>query len=90
MIEDDSLVGMGAIVLHHAHVGAGAMLAAGTVLPERASAPAGQLTAGVPGRPKKELSGAAARWPKMGHDDYQVLRERYLTRSQVHEEPPAR
>ena len=90
VIEDDSLVGMGSIVLHHAHVGAGAMLAAGTVLPERASAPAGQLTAGVPGRPKKELSGAAARWPKMGHDDYQMLRERYLAASKIYEEPPAR
>jgi carbonic anhydrase/acetyltransferase-like protein (isoleucine patch superfamily) len=72
---------MGAIVLHHAHVGQGAMLAAGTVLPERATAPAGTLTAGVPGKPKKAMSGAAGRWPQMATDDYQHLRALYLGKS---------
>jgi carbonic anhydrase/acetyltransferase-like protein (isoleucine patch superfamily) len=81
VIEDHALIGMGAIVLHQAHVGEGAMLAAGTVLTERASAPAGMLTAGVPGRPKKEMSGAAWRWPQMAADDYQQLRALYLDKS---------
>ena len=81
VIEDHALIGMGAIVLHHAHVGEGAMLAAGTVLTERASAPAGMLTAGVPGRPKKEMTGAAGRWPQMAADDYQQLRALYLDKS---------
>jgi carbonic anhydrase/acetyltransferase-like protein (isoleucine patch superfamily) len=81
VIEDHALVGMGAIVLHHAHVGEGAMLAAGTVLPERATAAAGMLTAGVPGRPKKPMSGAAGRWPQMAIDDYQQLRTLYIDRS---------
>ena len=81
VIEDHALIGMGAIVLHHAHVGEGAMLAAGTVLTERASAPAGMLTAGVPGRPKKEMTGAAGRWPQMAADDYQQLRALYRDKS---------
>ena len=81
VIEDHALIGMGAIVLHDAHVGEGAMLAAGTVLTERASAPAGMLTAGVPGRPKKEMTGAAGRWPQMAADDYQQLRALYLDKS---------
>ncbi|MGO9822345.1 MAG: gamma carbonic anhydrase family protein [Solirubrobacteraceae bacterium] len=81
VIEDHALIGMGAIVLHHAHVGEGAMLAAGTVLTERATAPAGMLTAGVPGKPKKEMSGAAGRWPQMAADDYQQLRALYLQQS---------
>src|SRR5919204_2841699 len=34
-IEDGALIGMGAIVLQHARVGARAMIAAGTVVPER-------------------------------------------------------
>jgi carbonic anhydrase/acetyltransferase-like protein (isoleucine patch superfamily) len=81
VIENDALIGMGAIVLHHAHVGEGAMLAAGAVLTERATAPAGMLTAGVPGRPKKPMSGAAGRWPQMATDDYQQLRALYLDKS---------
>jgi carbonic anhydrase/acetyltransferase-like protein (isoleucine patch superfamily) len=81
VIEDHALIGMGAIVLHHAHVGEGAMLAAGAVLAERATAPAGMLTAGVPARPKKPMSGAAGRWPQMATDDYQQLRALYLERS---------
>lgn len=81
VIEDHALIGMGAIVLHHAHVGEGAMLAAGTVLTERATAPAGMLIAGVPGRPKKQMSGAAGRWPQMATDDYQQLRALYLDKS---------
>ncbi len=81
VIEDHALIGMGAIVLHHAHVGEGAMLAAGSVLPERATAPAGMLNAGVPARVKKPMSGAAGRWPQMAADDYQQLRALYLENS---------
>ncbi len=81
VIEDHALIGMGAIVLHHAHVGEGAMLAAGAVLAERATAPPGMLIAGVPGRPKKPMSGAAGRWPQMAADDYQQLRALYLDKS---------
>jgi carbonic anhydrase/acetyltransferase-like protein (isoleucine patch superfamily) len=81
VIDDDALIGMGAIVLHHAHVGERAMLAAGAVLTERAAAPAGMLSAGVPAKPKKAMSGAAGRWPQMATDDYQQLRALYLDRS---------
>ena len=55
---------MGAIVLQHASVGAGAMLAAGAVVPERAEIRAGVLAAGVPAREKKELSGPRPRWTR--------------------------
>lgn len=85
VIEDHALIGMGAIVLHHAHVGEGAMLAAGAVLTERSTAPAGMLSAGVPARPKKEMSGAAGRWPEMATADYQHLRALYLERSVARE-----
>jgi carbonic anhydrase/acetyltransferase-like protein (isoleucine patch superfamily) len=83
VVEDGALVGMGAIVLHHATVGEGAMLAAGAVLAERQSAAAGTLAAGVPAREKKRLSGSARHWTRIAADDYQQLRERYLTTSVV-------
>ena len=34
-VDDRALIGMGSIILQHVHVGAGAMIAAGTVVPER-------------------------------------------------------
>jgi carbonic anhydrase/acetyltransferase-like protein (isoleucine patch superfamily) len=79
------VVGMGAIVLHDAHVGAGAILAAGAVVPDRGTVGAGMLAAGVPAREKKRLDGATAGYPQRAADEYQELRERYLASSTVRE-----
>ena len=46
MIENGSLIGMGAVVLQHARVGAGSLIAAGAVVSERAEIPPGVLAAG--------------------------------------------
>jgi carbonic anhydrase/acetyltransferase-like protein (isoleucine patch superfamily) len=79
VIEDEALVGMGAIVLHRARVGAGAMVAAGAVVPERGAVAPGVLAAGVPAREKKRLDGAAERWTSVAAGDYQDLRRAYLS-----------
>ena len=84
VIEDGALLGMGAVVLHHARVGAGAMLAAGAVVPERANIAPGVLAAGVPAQEKKQLEGASARWTSVAADDYQDLRRAYLSTSVAH------
>jgi carbonic anhydrase/acetyltransferase-like protein (isoleucine patch superfamily) len=81
IIEDGALIGMGAVVLHHARIGAGTMLAAGAVVPERATIAPGVLAAGVPAREKKQLEGASARWTSVAADDYQGLRRAYLSTS---------
>ena len=49
-IEDDSLVGSGSVVLHHAVVGTGATVGANAVVPNRMVVPAGALAVGVPAR----------------------------------------
>jgi carbonic anhydrase/acetyltransferase-like protein (isoleucine patch superfamily) len=77
VIEDEALVGMGSIVLQRARVESGAMLAAGAVLPERAVARGGALSAGMPAREKKELSGSALTWTRTAADEYQQYRIRY-------------
>jgi len=77
-IEDEALVGMGAIVLQRTRLGAGAMLAAGAVLSERQAIGPGVMAAGVPAREKKQLSGSAAHWTRTAADDYQQLRREYL------------
>ena len=38
-VEDDSLVGMGAILLNHVRVGTGSVIGAGAVLPEGTEVP---------------------------------------------------
>src|SRR5271169_6346093 len=49
-LEDDSLVGSGSVVLHHAVVGTGATVGANAVIPNRMVVPAGALALGVPAR----------------------------------------
>ncbi|HYB25038.1 MAG TPA: gamma carbonic anhydrase family protein [Solirubrobacteraceae bacterium] len=82
-IEDGALIGMGAIVLQYARIGAGAMVAAGAVVAERQEIPAGVLAAGVPASVKKELSGSALDWTGRAAAHYQELREHYLRTSRV-------
>jgi carbonic anhydrase/acetyltransferase-like protein (isoleucine patch superfamily) len=83
VIEDGALIGMGAIVLHDVRVGAGAVVAAGSVVPDRGAVAAGTLAAGVPAREKKRLDGATQGYPERAADEYQHLRERYLSASTV-------
>ena len=83
VIEDGALVGMGAIVLQRARIGAGSMLAAGAVLSERREVGPGMLAAGVPAVEKKALSGSAKRWSEHAAAEYQRYRERYLNTSAV-------
>ena len=85
-IEDRALIGMGAIVLQRARVGAGAMVAAGAVVSERQEIPAGVLAAGVPATVKKELSGSALAWTGRAARHYQELREHYLRTALSREE----
>lgn len=49
-VEDDCLVGMGAVLLNHVHVGTGSVIGAGAVLPEGMNVPPGSLVLGVPGK----------------------------------------
>lgn len=83
VIEDEALIGMGSIVLRYARVGAGAMLAAGSVVSERRAVAPGVMAAGVPAQEKKSLSGSAADWTRSAADDYQQLRRRYLAREET-------
>lgn len=47
-LEDECLVGSGAVVLHHAHVSSGAIVGAGAVVPGGMLVPGGALALGVP------------------------------------------
>ena len=49
-VEEDCLVGMGAILLNNVHVGTGSVIAAGALLPEGMRVPPGSLVVGLPGK----------------------------------------
>ncbi len=55
-IEDDALIGSGAVVLHHVVVGRGALVGAGAVVTDRTEVPPGALAVGVPARIKPDAS----------------------------------
>ncbi len=49
-IDDDVLVGMGAVVMNGAHVGSGSIIAAGAVVTQGTQVPPGSVVAGVPAK----------------------------------------
>ena len=57
-IGDHVLVGMGAIVMNGAVIGEESMIAAGALVTEGMEVPPRSLVAGVPGKVRRELSGA--------------------------------
>lgn len=54
-VEDDALIGMGAIVMDHAVIGKGALVAAGSVVLEGTRVPSGMVYAGIPAREIKPV-----------------------------------
>ncbi len=55
-VEDEVLIGIGAIVMNHFHIGSGSIIGAGAVLLEGTVVPPGSLVLGVPGRVVKETT----------------------------------
>ena len=58
VLEDDVLIGIGAVVLNNARIGAGSIIAAGAVIPEHTIVPPRSLVAGVPGKVRRSLGDA--------------------------------
>ena len=56
LVEDNVLIGIGAIVLNGARIGAGAVIAAGALIPERMQVPANSLVMGAPGKVRREVT----------------------------------
>jgi len=55
-IEENVLIGMGAIVMDHAHIESGVIVGAGSVVTERMRLESGYIYAGVPARKVKAVS----------------------------------
>ncbi len=55
-LEDDVLIGMGAVVLNGAYIGQGSIIAAGALIPEGVVIPPRSLVAGLPGKVRRETT----------------------------------
>ena len=55
-VEDNVLIGMGAIVMDNVHIGANSIIAAGAVVLEGTIVPPGSIYAGVPAKKVKDIS----------------------------------
>jgi carbonic anhydrase/acetyltransferase-like protein (isoleucine patch superfamily) len=73
VLEDDTLVGSGSVVLHHAVIGTGATVGANAVVPNNMEVPAGSLALGVPATVRPDRSNlvmiqiSAAEYVANGH-----------------------
>ena len=76
-IEDECLIGIGAIVLNNARIGAGSVIAAGALVPEGMRIPAGSLAMGVPAKVRREVSDEERERFKSGARHYVALSQEY-------------
>ncbi|MCW2668547.1 MAG: gamma carbonic anhydrase family protein [Frankiales bacterium] len=56
VVEDDVLIGMGAIVMNGAHIGTGSLVAAGALVTEGTKIPPRSLVVGAPAKVRREVS----------------------------------
>jgi carbonic anhydrase/acetyltransferase-like protein (isoleucine patch superfamily) len=79
-IEDQCLIGMGAILLNGAHVGGGSVVAAGTLLVEGMKVPPKSLVMGSPGKVRRLLTHAEIAGIQRYADHYVGYRLDYMTK----------
>ena len=77
-IENLCLIGMGAILLNGAHVGAGSVVAAGTLLTENMKVPPKSLVMGSPGKVRRLLTAAEIAFIKQSAANYVEYRLEYM------------
>lgn len=76
-VEEGALIGMNAVVLDHARVGARSLLAAGSTVLAGVTIPPDSVAAGAPASVKKPVSGAARWWIESSSSYYVDLARRY-------------
>jgi len=77
-IERYALIGSNATLLNGCRIGEGTLIAAGSVVAQRASIPPRVLAAGAPAAVKKPLAGESAAWIEISSGEYVKLSRTYL------------
>lgn len=76
-IDDDCLIGMGAVLLDRVKIARGSIVGAGAVVPEGAEIPPGKLVLGVPAKVVRDLRPDEIAHIKSNADDYKKLTRLY-------------
>jgi carbonic anhydrase/acetyltransferase-like protein (isoleucine patch superfamily) len=76
-IEDDCLIGMGAIVLNHVRVGRGSIIGAGALCTEGMEIPPNSLALGVPAKVVRETTAEMRERIQLGVESYLALQEEH-------------
>lgn len=77
-IRRGALIGMNAVLLHHAVIGEEALVAAGSVVPGGMQVAPRTLVAGAPATPRKSLEGESAEWIRGSARHYVELSREYI------------
>src|SRR5512142_1130332 len=78
LIHRGAIIGMNVTLLEDTEIGEEALIGAGSVVVPHTKIPPRVLAAGSPAKVKKEISGAALNWIKMGSETYIGLCRSYL------------
>jgi carbonic anhydrase/acetyltransferase-like protein (isoleucine patch superfamily) len=76
-VEDECLIGMGAVVLNRAVIGSGSVIGAGAVIPEGMQVPPGSLVLGVPGKIVRQVDDETRKRVARGVRVYVELQEKH-------------
>jgi carbonic anhydrase/acetyltransferase-like protein (isoleucine patch superfamily) len=80
-VEDECLIGIGAIVLNGARIGQGSVIAAGALVPEGMEVPPGSLVMGVPGKVKRAVTDEE-------RERFRLNTDNYVERARIYREEP--
>jgi len=78
-VENNCLIGMGAVLLNNVHVGEGSIVAAGALVAENTVIPPRSLYMGVPAKRRREITKDEQAFIRMHADHYLQYKETYLT-----------
>lgn len=78
-IEDDCLIGMGAIVMDNAIIGRGSLVGAGSIVLAGTEIPPGSLVLGTPGKATRAITDQQRAWIEHSWDVYARLAREHAT-----------
>ena len=77
LIKRGAIIGMNVVLLENVEIGEEALIGAGSVVTPHTVIPPRVLAAGAPAKVKKEITGEALHWIKMGSSTYVNLCKSY-------------
>jgi carbonic anhydrase/acetyltransferase-like protein (isoleucine patch superfamily) len=78
-IEDDVMIGMGAVVMNRAVIGAGSIVGAGALVPEGTVVPPRSLVLGTPGKVRRGTSDDEVALTRLNAEHYVSLAKQHAT-----------